>query len=142
MSAKPVVVVGLLGGVLDQGKGPARWERWRPSVAICQNEDLAIARFELLHQREGTALADTIARDIRSVSPETAVRPRLLDLADPWDFEEVYGALHDFARAYAWAPEREDYLLHITTGTHVAQICLFLLAESRLAPARLLQSSP
>src|SRR5262249_16016762 len=39
-------------------------------------------------------------------------------------------------------PEREDYLLHITTGTHVAQICLFLLAESRVAPARLLQSSP
>ena len=23
-----------------------------------------------------------------------------LPLADPWDFEEVYGALHDFARGY------------------------------------------
>ena len=31
--------------------------------------------------------------------------------------------------------------MHITTGTHVAQICLFLLAESRHLPARLLQTS-
>ena len=34
------------------------------------------------------------------------------------------------------------YLVHITTGTHVAQICLFLLTEARYLPARLLQSSP
>ena len=39
-------------------------------------------------------------------------------------------------------PMREDYLVHITTGTHVAQICLFLLTEARYFPARLLQTSP
>ena len=60
----------------------------------------------------------------------------------PWDFEEVYGALHDFARAYPFQPDREDYLFHITTGTHVQQICLFLLAESRHLPGKLLQTSP
>ena len=54
----------------------------------------------------------------------------------------VYGALHDFARDYPFDPDREDYLVHITTGTHVAQICLFLLTESRHFPARLLQTSP
>jgi transcriptional regulatory protein RtcR len=32
--------------------------------------------------------------------------------------------------------------VHITTGTHVAQICLFLLTESRHFPARLIQTSP
>ena len=32
--------------------------------------------------------------------------------------------------------------MHITTGTHVAQICLFLLTESRHFPGRLLQTSP
>jgi len=32
--------------------------------------------------------------------------------------------------------------VHITTGTHVAQICQFLLTESRHIPARLLQTSP
>jgi len=55
---------------------------------------------------------------------------------------EVYGSLHDFARGYAFDTEKEEYLLHLTTGTHVAQICLFLLAESRHLPARLLQTAP
>ena len=32
--------------------------------------------------------------------------------------------------------------MHITTGTHVAQICLFLLTESRRFHARLIQTSP
>ncbi|MDX2197548.1 MAG: RNA repair transcriptional activator RtcR, partial [Phycisphaerae bacterium] len=36
----------------------------------------------------------------------------------------------------------EDYLVHITTGTHVAQICLFLLAEARFIPGKLLQTQP
>jgi transcriptional regulatory protein RtcR len=32
--------------------------------------------------------------------------------------------------------------MHITTGTHVAQICMFLLTETRYFPASLLQTSP
>ncbi|MBP6751204.1 MAG: RNA repair transcriptional activator RtcR, partial [Xanthomonadaceae bacterium] len=63
-------------------------------------------------------------------------------IADPWDFESVYAALHDFVRAYAFKPDEEEYYIHITTGTHVAQICWFLLAESRHFPGRLLQTSP
>lgn len=34
------------------------------------------------------------------------------------------GSLHDFARDYPFRPDDEDYLVHITTGTHVQQICL------------------
>ncbi len=58
------------------------------------------------------------------------------------DFEEVYAGLHDFARGYAFDPEREDYLINITTGTHVAQICWFLLAEAHVIPAQILQLTP
>ncbi len=39
--------------------------------------------------------------------------------------------MHDFSRQFPFDPDNEDYLVHITTGTHVAQICLFLLTESR-----------
>jgi transcriptional regulatory protein RtcR len=63
-------------------------------------------------------------------------------MADPWDFEAVYASLHDFVRGYRFDPDREDYLVHITTGTHVVQICWFLLTESRFIPGRLLQTSP
>lgn len=141
MAARPVVVLGFLGTVLDQGKWN-RWERWRPTVSLCQNEDLLISRLELLHDRGHTGLAERIRGDIATVSPETEVRPQVVDIPDPWDFETVYGVLHDFARAYEWRSDREDYLVHITTGTHVEQICLFLLTESRHFPARLIQTSP
>jgi transcriptional regulatory protein RtcR len=140
--SKPVVVIGMLGPTLDSGYGPARWERWRPSVALCQHEDLLIHRFELLHQQKFGSLAGVIGKDIERASPETRVQAVPIDITDPWDFEEVYGALHDFARSYPWRPEREDYLVHITTGTHVEQICLFLLTESRYLPGKLVQASP
>ena len=136
------VVIGLVGATLDRGQGGERWNQWRPSVSICQHEDLLIDRFELLYQQRFQSLAQVIAEDIRSVSPETEVVLRLVELAQPWDFEEVYGALHDFARSYPFDMENEEYLVHITTGTHVAQICLFLLAEARYIPAKLIQSSP
>ncbi|MBA3938033.1 MAG: sigma 54-interacting transcriptional regulator, partial [Planctomycetes bacterium] len=142
MPRKPLVAIGLLGPSLDDGFGAKRWQRWRPTVSLCQQEDLAISRFELLHQRRYDQLAEVIAADIRQVSPETEVRSRHIEFTDPWDLEDVYGALYGFVRGYAFAPEREDYLVHITTGTHVAQICLFLLTESRHLPARLVQSSP
>ncbi len=83
-----------------------------------------------------------MASDIRAVSPETDVVHRLVDWSDPWDFEDVFASLHDFARDYPFDTDHEEYLIHITTGTHVAQICLFLLTESRHLPGKLLQTSP
>jgi transcriptional regulatory protein RtcR len=136
------VVIGLLGTNLDAGKYADRWNRWRPSVSICQHEDLLIHRFELLYSRKYTRLAEILREDIRSASPETEVVLRLAEFNHPWDFEEVYGVLHEFARAYPFEPDKEEYLVHITTGTHVAQICLFLLTEARYIPGKLLQTGP
>lgn len=132
----------MLGTTLDNGQGPQRWARWRPTVALCQQEDLLVHRLELLHPPNATSLAATLAGDIRQVSPETEVRGRPLRIQNPWDLEETYGALLDYVRGYAFNPEAEDYLVHITTGTHIAQICMFLLVESRLIPGKLVQVSP
>jgi transcriptional regulatory protein RtcR len=140
---RPTVAIGFLGSTLDASKfGPSRWAKWRPSVGLCMHEDLRIDRFVLLHGSAHTRLADHIAGDISSVSPETTVEKTLIDFDDAWDFEEVYGKLLDFARAYPFDPEAEDYLVHITTGTHVAQICLFLLSEAHYLPGQLLQTQP
>jgi transcriptional regulatory protein RtcR len=139
---KQTVVLGLLGPSLDAGNAADRWNRWRPTVSLCQHEDFLVQRLELLYARRYTRLLQRLVEDIQSVSPETEVRPHLVETADPWDFEEVFEALHGFARAYAFDPESHDYFVHITTGTHVAQICLFLLTESRHFPARLIQTSP
>ena len=139
---RPQVAIGLLGPTLDQGFGDRRWNRWRPSVGLHMQDDLAITRFELLHQRSFDDLAKHIALDIQQVSPQTTVTSKHIEFSDPWDFEDVYAALWGFATGYPWKPEEEDYLVHITTGTHVAQICLFLLTESRHIPARLIQTQP
>lgn len=140
---KPLTVIGFLGSTLDASKfGPSRWGKWRPSVAVAMHEDLRVDRFILLHGSLHRRLAEFVAEDIASVSPETTVDMRVLDFGDPWDFEQVYGKLLDFARGEAFDPDAEDYLIHITTGTHVAQICLFLLTEARYLPGRLLQTQP
>jgi transcriptional regulatory protein RtcR len=87
-------------------------------------------------------MARQVAADIAQVSPETQVRLTVQDIQNPWDLEETYGVLLDYAKAYPFQPEQEDYLVHITTGTHIAQISMFLLVESRHIPARLIQTSP
>ncbi len=139
---KKTVVIGLLGPILDTGKRSSRWERWRPSVALCQHENLLVDRFDLLSQKKFNTLTDRVVEDIVHVSPETEVVLHEVAFKDPWDFEEVYAEFHDFTRNYTFDTEKEDYLIHITTGTHVAQICLYLLTETGYFPAKLLQTSP
>src|ERR1700730_9204119 len=142
MTDKPHVAIGLLGTTLDSGRSQDRWSSWRPSVAICMQPDFVIKRLELLHGLRDKTLARRVAHDISAVSPETTVRLHEIEFGDPWDFERVYETLFKFARTYPFETDNEEYLVHITTGTHVAQICLFLLTESRYLPGRLLQSSP
>ncbi len=141
--SKRQVIIGMLGTQLDTGTGPGRWEKWRPTVSLALYEDFLIHRLELVaDDRRYGALAQCVAQDIVQVSPETEVRRHDMHLADPWDFESVYATLHDFVRGYDFRPEEEDYFVHITTGSHVVQICWFLLTESRHFPGRLLQTSP
>jgi transcriptional regulatory protein RtcR len=141
-SQRDLVVIGLLGTMLDRGTASNRWEAWRPTVALCQHEDLLVSRLELLRPAQYAKLSDIVCRDIASISPETTVQCHAVEFRDPWDFEEVYGALHDFVRTYPFDLEHERYAVHITTGTHVAQICLFLLTEAHDIPGVLLQTSP
>ena len=136
------VAISILGTTLDAGKWDNRWNRWRPTVALCQQPGLFIDRLELIHDNHARPLSQRIVADIGVVSPATEVRGNVINFRDPWDFSEVYTNLRDFARGYSFDPDTEDYLVNITTGTHVAQICWFLLTEARIIPGRLLQLSP
>ena len=138
---KKTCVIGFLGTVLDAGGNLKRWQRWRPSVNICQHEDLQIDRFDLIVEPRYGNIGRTVQQDIESLQENCDVQVHFMPFADPWDFEEVYGKLHSFARSYDFDDDYE-YLIHITTGTHVAQICLFLLCESRHIPGKLLQTAP
>jgi transcriptional regulatory protein RtcR len=142
MGSRAVTVVGFYGTILDGGHPATRWDRWRPSVDLVGHPDLVVHQYHLLHDAASRAGAAALREDIVQVSPETEVHLRELPIRDAWDFEEVYGHLHDFSASLPIDPDREDLLVHITTGSHVEQICLFLLTESRHLPGRLLQTSP
>ena len=141
MPSKKTVVLGFVGTKLDAG-GRRRWQRWRPTVDLHRRSDFVVDRTVLLFDPRWSRLAKSITTDIAEISPETEVDDRKLELPDPWDFEDVYARMHDFTAAYPWDPENEEYFVHITTGSHVVQICWFLLTESRRIPGKLLQTSP
>ena len=74
-------------------------------------------------------------RTSRRSRPETEVRSTVIEHRATRGTSRRSTARSTTSRArYPFEPEREDYLVHITTGTHVAQICLFLLTESRHLP--------
>lgn len=139
---KKKVVIGFLGTKLDGGFNVNRWQRWRPTVSIVQHEECTIDRVELFYDKQHAEMAWQVQYDIVEASPATQVNLVPMELDNPWDFEEVYAAVFDWTRAYAFKPEEEEYWVHITTGTHVAQICMFLLVEARYIPGVLLQTSP
>lgn len=137
------VVIGLLGTRLDGGTLPGRWEDWRPTVSLFQHQELLFDRFEFLAEDTHHVLREQVAADIALISPETTLAHHHIDFGhDAWDLERVYGALQDWARAYPFDPEREEYYVHITTGTHIAQISLFLLVEAGFIPGKIIQTSP
>lgn len=135
--------MSLIGTQLDYvGKRVDRWSKWRPNVSLCSQEDLVVDQFHMLHDNHSSRLANNVAVDIESISPETTMTLHTINFNDPWDFEEVYAKLFDWCQHQEFDTDENDYLFHITTGTHVVQICTFLLTESRHFPGRLIQTSP
>ena len=137
-------VISILGTTLDAHgpRGKDRWNAWRPNVALALQDELHFDEFHLLYQSQFDWLAKCVAADIRTASPDTEVSLEVMDFDDPWDFEEVYGKLYDYAMSRRFDKEEREWYVHITTGSHVAQICLFLLNESHHLPGKLVQTSP
>ena len=137
------VVIGILGSRLDHGGlGKRRWERWRPSVALLMHSEFQVDEYLLMYLPEDQLLLDLTVQDMAEVSPHTKVTAVPIACEDPWDFEQVYSQIHAVAVSQTFDVEQNNYFVNITTGTHVAQICLYLLAEAHYLPGKLLQSSP
>ena len=136
--------ISILGTQKDAhgGAGPSRWDTWRPNIGLVQQDELPIDELHLILNKEHMPLAERIKADIASVSPETKVVFDIIQLKDPWDFEEVYGKFYDYAKSPCFHKESAQYYIHISTGSHVEQICLFLLVESHHLSAKIVQTSP
>ncbi|MEI6057274.1 MAG: RNA repair transcriptional activator RtcR [Lentisphaerota bacterium] len=135
------VLINLLGIELDSSADTCRWAKWRPSVAICQHREISFDRYHLIYQKGFKELAETVKKDIQFVSPKTEVILNPIVFKAPWDFEDVYQQLFQYTRSFNFDTDNEEYYIGIKTGTHVARICMFLLAESHHFPAKLIQIS-
>lgn len=137
-------VISVLGTHKDAhgGNKQSRWNTWRPTIGLVQQENLPIDELHLIIENEFINLANRIKEDISLVSPETKVIFDFIELDDPWDFEEVYEKFYNYSKLPCFHEEKTNYYIHISTGSHVEQICLFLLAESRHVQAKLIQTSP
>lgn len=136
------IVFSFLGTTLDKGSGDKRWERWRPTVSLVAHPSvLKVDRIEMfVSAAEHESLAQSVAADVWEKAPNTQINAHLLDVGgNPWDFEQMYSALHDFALSTEFNP-KDNYYVHLATGTHVAQICLFILTQSRHFPAKLVDT--
>ena len=134
-------VIGFLGTTLDNGFNDKRWQRWRPTVSLGLHDELLVDELHILYSTRDKRLFKIIKDDVAQVSPQTQVIGHHVSLSSPWDFADVYAELYDFVADFDFNTHT-DYLLHLTTGTHVAQICWFLLVEAGFIPADLLQTSP
>ncbi len=144
MGDMKTTVISVLGTQKDAhgGTGQSRWNTWRPTIGLVQQEDLPIDELHLIFNKEHTPLAERVKVDINSVSPRTKVVFDVIELKDPWDFEEVYSKFYEYSKRPCFHQEKTRYYVHMSTGSHVEQICLFLLAESRHLAAKLVQTAP
>ncbi|WLP93667.1 RNA repair transcriptional activator RtcR [Psychrobacter sp. M13] len=134
-------VIGFLGTTLDNGFNDKRWQRWRPTVSLGLHDELLVDELHILYSRRDKRLFKIVVDDVARVSPQTQVIGHHVALSSPWDFADVYAELYDFVASFNFNAQT-DYLLHLTTGTHVAQICWFLLVEAGFIPANFIQTSP
>ena len=118
-------------------------ELWRPSIGACLQKSMPVDKFILICESQHLEKGKQLKQDITTVTPCKQVEiEEIKNLKNPWDFKEVYQALENFALSFKFNENKEDYFLHITTGTHAVQISFFLLSESKTIPARILQTSP
>lgn len=133
-------VFTFLGTTLDQGTTEARWNKWRPSVSLVSDPSVPVDCIEFfLTSTDHVELLHRVSADILEKSPLVEINAHILDIKNPWDFEDVYSALHDFSIQYDFA-QNYNYFVHLATGSHVAQICLYLLTQNKYFPAKLLDS--
>ena len=118
-------------------------ETWRPTIGACLQKELPVDKFILICESQHLEKGKQLKQDITTITPCKSVEiEQIENLKNPWDFKEVYQALEKFALGYKFKENKEDYFLHITTGTHAVQISFFLLSESKTIPGRILQTSP
>ncbi|KZX78299.1 transcriptional regulator [Oleiphilus sp. HI0009] len=140
-------IYSIVGTTLDavsknKGKFEKRFDRWRPSVSLVQRKDIIdVDKVVLISRTEDKGLAEELKNDIEKISPQTTCEIRYVDFINPWQLDTTYIEMRDLI-ANEPLNDNDDYFFHINTGSHIQQIAIFLLCESKKFRGKLLQTSP
>jgi transcriptional regulatory protein RtcR len=136
------VMYSFLGSDLDGGFQEKRWNRWRPNVGVSASTDPVIDTLVLLYDKRHSELATLVAADakVASTSPGFAVVLKEVEL-NPYDLKDTFLMMEELRANTVFEPDT-NYLLNITTGTHIMQIVCFLMIESKRWPGLLAQCGP
>ena len=81
-----------------RGRWEKRWEKWRPTVSLFQQQSLSIYKLVLLYNQSEQELAQDVVADIESLSPKTKVELVCLTFDAPWDLARVYLTLSSYLK--------------------------------------------
>ncbi len=140
-------VFAMVGKTLDRasqtkGKGPQRFERrWRPTVALAGFP--GITHLHLIACDEDVTLAKQVEEDAKQLNANLAISIDVVNFSNPWALPDTYLSLLEYVeKKTEKIDEKDELFISITTGTHLQQICAFLLVESKRFRGKLLQSAP
>jgi len=134
-------VISFLGSRRDnRGFGEKRWEKWRPNISLCMQEDFKVDELILIAFPNNQDLTALIINDIKKVSCNTKVSVINIELGDdPWDFAQAYDAVE---KIYNKLPKNTEYFVNISTGTHATQFAMASLMMSGSISGKLIQVAP
>lgn len=136
-------IISFLGSSLDAGSKDSRKQRWRPNVGLGDASGHKVDELLLIHEPKHKNIAEQVRVDAlemaRVAGNDFQVILKEVDFA-PFDLLSTYLMMEDLRKEITFAPE-DTHLLSISTGTHIMQICCFLMVESKRWPGYLVQCS-
>ena len=136
------VMYSFLGTQLDGGFQEKRWNRWRPNVGIAASTDPEINTLVLLYNEKHKKLAEQVAQDAVTAANRMSFSVRLKQVEmDPYDLPSTYLMMIKLREEETFQPDTR-YLFNLSTGTHIIQVAIYKMIESRRWPGLLAQCGP
>jgi len=134
------IMHSFIGVELDGGVTEKRWTRWRPNVCLALSTEPRIDTLVLMHHEKHAELAQRVKADALSLNPKFEVELKQVDF-EPYDLVSTFLMMDELRSTIDFEPENQ-YLLNISTGTHIMQICSYLFVESKRWGGMLAQCAP
>jgi len=138
---------GIIGKEKDKASEikETRWKTFRPSISFALQQNYNLERLVLAYQEGQEDLLERIISDIsqerKAQGRKMEIERDLIHFQDPYDYNECFDKLYHALKKIK-KNESDEIYLHTGTGSHTMQFAMYLLADKRIIPCFLVQTSP